>query len=143
MPRGNLTINGKDAYATWGLIINGSALSTLMTPAPTKDYITSSSRLESGARADYGNVRIASREVTITFYISAKSETDFLAKYASFCEELKLGLLVLHTTFQPDVYYRMRYVSCSQFSEYNMELAEFALKLTEDDPTNRASESKY
>ncbi len=143
MPNGKLTINGKDAYTEWGVFMGGTALSTLMTPPPAKDYVTSESRLEHGKRADFGNVRTASRDVTLTFYISAKSETAFLAQYASFCQELAKGLLVFNTSFQPDVYYRLRYISCSQFSEYRRELAEFALKLTEDDPTDRGVESKH
>ncbi len=141
MPNGKLTINGKDAYSTWGLYFNGTAISALMTPAPAKDYVTSKSRLVDGSIADFSTVRIDARDVTLTFYISAKSEAAFLTQYASFCEELKKGLLVLHTSYQPDVYYRLRYVSCSQFSEFNRELAEFALKLTEDDPSDRGETS--
>lgn len=141
MTNGKLTINGKDAYTEWGVIMGGTALSALMTPPPAKDYVTSESRLEHGTRVYFDNTRTATRDVTLTFYISAKSETAFLSQYASFCQELAKGLLVLNTSFQPDVYYRLRYISCSQFSEFQRELAEFALKLTEDDPTDRGVES--
>lgn len=143
MLKGQLTINGKDAYTEWGVFMGSTALSALMTPAPTKDYVTSESRLKDGTRANFDIVRTASREVTLTFYMTAKTQNAFITNYASFCTELAKGSLMIATSFQPSVYYRMRYISCSQFSEYRRELAEFSLKLTEDDPTDRDAKSKY
>ena len=40
MLNGQLYINGKDAYLTWGIFLDETALSTLMTPAPNKEFIS-------------------------------------------------------------------------------------------------------
>ena len=39
MPQEELFINGKDAYTTWGISMDDTALSALMTPAPNKEFI--------------------------------------------------------------------------------------------------------
>lgn len=43
-----LFINGKDAYVEWGISMDNTSLSALMTPAPNKAFIESESRLEHG-----------------------------------------------------------------------------------------------
>lgn len=138
-----LYINGKNAYATWGVYMDGSALSALMTPPPCKDFAGNSYRAKDGKRVVLANPRVADRDITLTFYLSADTEAEFLARYASFCEELATGSLVIRTSFQPKVYYRCTYASCTQFSEFRRRLASFALKLNEPDPTNRAETDKY
>ena len=47
---GELFINGKDAYTTWGISMDDTSLSALMTPAPNKDLVENKSRLEHGKR---------------------------------------------------------------------------------------------
>ena len=46
--KGELFINGKDAYLEWGIGLENGALLTLMTPPPNKDLIENKSRLEHG-----------------------------------------------------------------------------------------------
>lgn len=138
-----LYINEKNAYAEWGITMDGSALSTLMTPPPMKDFVSNNYRVKDGKRVVKNNPRVDERDITITFNMSAKNETEFLNRYASFCEELATGSLVIRTSFQPGVYYRCTFTSCTQFSEFNRQLASFALKLNEPDPTNRGVTDKY
>ena len=38
------TIYGKDAFGSWGIVLDSTALSALMTPAPNKDFIENKSR---------------------------------------------------------------------------------------------------
>ena len=38
-----LFINGKDAYVEWGISMDNTSLSALMTPAPNKAFIESES----------------------------------------------------------------------------------------------------
>lgn len=138
-----LYINEKNAYTEWGIYMNSSALSTLMTPPPSKEFVSNSYRDKDGKRVVKNNPRVDERDITLTFYLSAKDEEEFLERYASFCEELATGSLVIRTSFQPGVYYRCTYTSCTQFSEYNRQLATFTLKLNEPDPTNRGITDKY
>lgn len=144
MLKGQLLINGKDAYLTWGIFMEGTALSTLMTPAPCKEFISNSYRSKDGKRVIKHNPRLDEREITVAFNMSAKDEDTFLANYAKFCEDvLATGEIILHTSFQPDVWYRCVYLSCTQFSQFNRELASFSLKLNEPDPSDRGETSKY
>lgn len=143
MLKGQLYINGKDAYTTYGIIMSDTALSTLMTPPPSKDYITNSSRLVDGKRVFKGNVKMAEREMTLPFSMRAKDRDIFLSNYAKFCEEvLAKGEMVLHTSFLPNIWFRCIYISCTQFSQFLREMALFSLKLNEPDPSNRGETDK-
>lgn len=151
MPKGQLTINKKDAYTEWGLSMDSSALSALMTPAPIKSLIENDSRLEhgkemltsytktdsEGAKTEVSMVKVDARDVTITFNITAKNEAEFLQRYYSFCSELEKGTLDISTSFLPDVVFHMIYVSCTQFSEFVLGIGKFSLKLIEPNPKNR------
>lgn len=137
-------INGKDAYTTWGIFMDETALSTLMTPVPNKEFISNKYRSKDGKRVIKHNPRLDEREITLSFNMSAKSPEEFLANYAKFCDEvLATGELVIHTSFLPKVWYRCIYLSCTQFSECIRELAKFSLKLNEPDPSDRGETSKY
>lgn len=135
--KGKLYINGKDAYTEWGVFLLDTGVSALMTPPSAKDAVSNSSRLQDGSRTYTGNPRVAERSVSIPFGMTATTADKFLANYAAFCEELAAGTLTLRTSYQPDTHYRFIYDSCTQFSQYQMGLAKFTLKLTEPDPTNR------
>lgn len=139
---GQLYINGKNAYTRWGIFLEDGALSTLMTPPPSKEFVSNSYRAKDGKSVVRNNPRVDERDITLAFCMTAKTVEQFLKNYASFCEELATGWLVINTTFQPDVYYRCSYTSCTQFSQYQRQIAKFSLKLNEPDPTNRAEKDK-
>lgn len=135
---GECYINGKDAYSTWGIVLTDSALTALMTPAPLKPFVENKARSLDGKAVSIKNPKVDEREVQLTFSIVAKSKSDFLTKYDSFCTELKTGSLEIKTYVQPSVLYRMVYGSCSQFSMFNGKLGKFVLRVTEPNPNNRA-----
>ena len=151
MPKGQLTINKKDAYTEWGLSMDSSALSALMTPAPIKSLIENDSRLEhgkevitsytktdsEGAKTEVNIVKVDARDVTTSFNITAKNEAEFLQRYYSFCSELEKGILDISTSFLPGVIFHTIYVSCTQFSEFALGMGKYILKLIEPNPKNR------
>lgn len=141
MPRGQLYINGQDAYTTWGVSMDSSALSVLMTPAEKKDYIQNESALEHGSRVVSVVPKLRAREIVLGIHISAPSESQFLARYAAFVNELNGGEVEIETAFQSGVVYHCLYVSCQSFSEYRLGLGKFILKLYEPNPTNRSSQT--
>lgn len=144
MLKGQLTINGKDAYTTWGIFMDDTALSTLMTPAPNKEFISNKYRSKDGKRVIKHNPCLDERDITIAFNMNAKDKETFLTNYGNFCNDvLATGEITLHTSFQPTVWYRCIYLSCSQFSEFVQEMAKFSLKLNEPDPSDRGEKSKY
>lgn len=144
MLKGQLYINGKDAYLTWGIFLDETALSALMTPAPNKEFISNKYRSKDGKSVIKHNPRLDEREITLPFNMTAKDSDTFLMNYARFCEEvLAKGGLVIRTRFQPNVWYRCIYLSCTQFSQCIREMAKFSLKLNEPDPSDRGETSKY
>lgn len=144
MLKGQLLINGKDAYATYGIFLDDTALSALMTPAPIKEFISNKYRSKDGKHVIKHNPKLDEREVTIGFNMTAKDEDEFLSNYAKFCDEvLSKGELEISTTFQPGIWYRFIYLSCTQFSQFVRQLAKFTLKLNEPDPSDRGKTSKY
>ena len=143
MLKGQLYINGKDAYLTWGIFLAETALSALMTPAPNKEFISNKYRSKDGKSVIKHNPRLDEREITLAFNMAAKDSDTFLTNYAKFCDEvLAKGELVIHARFQPNVWYRCIYISCTQFSQFAQEMAKFSLKLNEPDPSDRGETSK-
>lgn len=134
---GELHINGKDAYATWGISMDDTSLSTLMTPAPNKDFIENKSRTEHGKRVSPSSPKVDERTVTLQINLTAKDEAQFFARYALFCAELETGVLNIRTKYQPNVTYKTIYLSCSQFSQFMRGIGKFSLKLNEPNPKDR------
>lgn len=135
----NVTINGKDAKTTWGIEFDSSAISAIMTPPPMKSYIENESRLEHGKRLITSNAKVDAREsVSLTFSLRAKSETQFFARYDSFCSELETPTLNIVLESRPSVTYKFVYKSCRQFTQYNNKLARFTLLVEEANPKDRS-----
>ena len=138
MPRGQLFINEKDAFLTWGISLDSSALSALLTPPAKKAWVTNEVRTDNGTKYALSAVPPNSqREFTLTITLTAEDEEQFFARYASFCEELSDGTLEIRTSFHPSVVYRCVYMQCSQFSQFRQQMAFFSLKLIEPNTTDR------
>lgn len=136
---GDVTINNADAFERYGINLEDGALSALMTPPPMKKFIESRSRLKHGKTVIAKVPKYDDREITLPFHLIAKNKAEFFTKYNLFCEEvLAKGKFELKTRFQPDVVYRLVYLSCTQFSQFIRKMAVFSLKVSEPDPTDRA-----
>lgn len=141
---GDLKINNIDAFERYGINIEDGAISTLMTPAPMKGFIENKSRLRHGKVVLTKYPRYDEREITLPFHLIAKTKEDFFQKYHLFCEEvLSKGRIELITKYEPNVVYRLDYLSCTQFRQFIREMAVFSLKVSEPDPTNRGITDKY
>lgn len=133
----NLIINGKDARGEWGVVTTGNTLSALLAPAPLKDRVSFTSRLEHGSRIDNSNPMVAQRELNLEIQMTAKSPEEFYSRHASFCLELEKGEFTLCTTDRPQVVYHLLYNSCSQYTQFCRGIATLALKCTEPNPKDR------
>ena len=138
MLKGQLKINGKDAYLTWGVTMDDTSLSALMTPPSVKAYIENNDRTEHGKRVIIDNVRIDSRDITLQLNLTARSEEEFFSRYSSFCDELSKGILDIETSYQKGIVYHCIYQSCSQFSQFMRVIGKLTLKITEFNPKNRS-----
>ena len=132
----------------WGVFIAETSLTALMTPPPMKSYVSNKSTLIDGIQVleennNTGQVpKVDEREIQLVLGLRANSLAQFMARYRSFCDELKKRKLILtvvvsegESSFSET--YHLLYNSCSQYSEFNGRLARFVLKVTEPNPTKR------
>lgn len=144
MPIGQLKINGEDAFEKWGMSLSHQGLSALMTPPPVKAYVTNKTRVEHGTRVASTDTKVDERVISVPFHITAPNETVFFRRYRELMAVLASGVVEIWTSLNPKECYRCLYQSCTQFGEYQREMAKFTLKLYEPDPTDRSvDKSKY
>lgn len=128
-----------DAYSEWGVSLDGTALSSLMTPAPLKDMIENMVATEHGKRVVRTNRKYNEKTLNLGFNLTARTKENFLSRYSGFCSNvLALGRIDLATIYQPGVVYHLDYISCQNFGEYQREMAKFSLRVVEPNPGNRS-----
>ena len=91
----DLRINGKDAFAEWGVHMGEVFLDTLFAPPKLKDFIENQSRQIDGKVVLHGIPKLDARDLTLAFTIEGTDEADYWKKYMAFVEVLKAGLVVV------------------------------------------------
>lgn len=140
---GMLKINGKDAYTKWGVFLLDGGVSALMTPSQLKTYISNESRLQHGKRVirtdEQGNslTRVSARDITLSFGLKARDRVTLNSNFSGFMQELESGLVRLECAYLPSVIFKLDYVSCTSFAQYET-LAKYAIKFNEPNPKDRA-----
>lgn len=136
---GDLFINSKDAYETWGVNMGDDFLESLLTPSPMKAYIENKSRLENGKQVDTTNAKVDERDVQVVITLEGSSQADYLSKYESFVTELYKGLILMKVPALKKVY-RLTYDSSPiKMGNYGLSFGKFTLKFNEPNPANRDS----
>lgn len=133
---GTLTINGFDAYTKWGVVFGDGSLNALMTPAPVKAAIENKSRIIDGKQV-IPSGKLDARDVSLTLYIRAENQTQFNQRLAAFITAIRQGIITLKTKFEPEVVYRLMYLSCTQFTQCRGRLGKFVVRFNEPNPVNR------
>lgn len=132
----------EDTETAYGVFFTDNSITALMTPAPLKSYITNKSALQPGKQVLPYAPKVDERDVQLTFGLRASSLAQFLMRYRKFCAELEKGVidLMVHI-YEGNTWikttYRLNYISCNQYSEFNGRLAKFTIKFSEPDPSNR------
>ena len=134
---GQLIINGKDAYSNWGVTLDDTSLSSLMTPPASKEFTENKSRSIDGKIVSVKNPRVEERDFMLQINLTAPNRSLFVQRYNSFCQELATGRLNIATIFLPGVTFKTIYKSCRQFTQFNGQIGKFILSLNEPDPTDR------
>ena len=82
-----------DAYTRYGISLDDTAMSKLMTPAPNKDVVENKSDLEHGKRVERSvtGVKKDERNVSIILNLTASTKAQFLIYYGLFCTEISLA----------------------------------------------------
>lgn len=136
---GDLYINNKDAYTTWGVNMGDGFLDALDGFLPMKDYIENDSRLEHGKRMITTNAKVASRDITLEFTITGSSETDYRTKKKAFQQELQAGAFTIRVpALGTEVYH---FVYTGKSVSYGLSLShtfgKISAKFTEPNPMDR------
>ena len=137
--RGDLYINGRDAWETWGVNMGDGFLDVIDGFAPMKDYIENESRLEDGKRVVKVVPKIASRDLTLHFTIIGDNQRDYRNKRVAFEEELKNGFVDVRVPVLGEQVYHLIYLGKSV--AYAMNVARtfctVSAKFEEPNPANR------
>lgn len=107
---GDLIINEKDAWTTWGVCMGDGFLDAIDGFNEMKDYIEDESRLEHGKRIITDNAKVASREITLQFTIEGSSESDYRTKKKAFQAELERGTVNIKIPALGTELYRLVYL---------------------------------
>ena len=137
---GDLFINNKDAWSTWGVRMGDSFLDTIDGFNEMKDYIEDESRLEHGKRMIMDNAKVASREITLQFTIEGSSESDYRTKKKAFQTELEKGLVNIKVPALGTDVYKLVYLGKNV--SYGLSLdrcfGKVSSKFCEPNPANRS-----
>ena len=110
---GDLLINGKDAFSTWGVRMGDGFLDAIDSFNEMKDYIENESRLEHGKRVITDNAKVDSREIALQFTIEGSSESDYRAKKKAFQTELEKGAVNIKIPALGSEVYKLVYLGKS------------------------------
>ncbi len=138
--KGELYINGKDAWTEWGVNMGNGFIDAIDSFVPMKDYIENESRLENGKKVLLANPRVASRELTLHFTIKGDSEADFRAKRKAFEAELQKVRIDVKVPVIGDETYHLIYLGKSIGYGLNVTrtFCTVSSKFEEPNPADRA-----
>lgn len=131
---GDLFINTKDAWTTWGLFLEEGSEDKLLVASPMKDYISNKSRQEDGKQVLTSTPKVDERTLTVVFCF-ARASTDFLTRYKSFMTELYLGRMVLNVV-SLGITFTLDYLNSASLSSLTT-LGKVAVTFSEPNPMNR------
>lgn len=136
---GDLFINNKDAWTTWGVRMGDNFLDVLDGFNEMKEYISDESRKEHGKRIITDNPKVAARDIALQFTIKGKTKSDYRTKKRAFQEELEKGKVEINVPELGTQVYKLVYTGKSL--SYGLSLdrcfGHFSSKFTEADPTDR------
>lgn len=137
---GDLIINGKDAFATWGVRMGEGFLDAIDGFNEMKDYIENESRLEHGKQVITDNAMVDSREVTLQFTIEGSSESDYRTKKKAFQVELERGAVNIKIPAIGNEVYKLVYLgkSISYGLSTDRCFGKVSSKFEEPNPMNRS-----
>lgn len=137
---GDLIINGKDAFSTWGVRMGDGFLDAIDGFNQMKDYIENESRLEHGKRIITDNARVDSREITLQFTIEGDSESDYRTKKKAFQTELEKGAVSIKVPVLGSEVYKLVYLgkSISYGLSFDRRFGKVSSKFEEPNPTDRS-----
>lgn len=138
--RGELIINGKDAYTQWGVNMGDKFLDAIGDKAGKKEYITNNDRTRDGVEYCEAIPKTNERSLTLTFTITGVSTADFTAKKDAFFDELDKGEVSIKIPADSGKVYHLKFKDSTGAYALNQErtFCKVGLKFIEPNPMNRA-----
>ena len=135
--KGELLINGKDAWDTWGVSIGEGFLESLLNPPPLKPFVENNSRLQPGKQVLYSSPMWDERDLNLSIRIEGATQKEYLQRYAAFTRELQKGLLVFYVPVLESTY-KLTYIGASRLAlNIGRTFSEIAFKFNEPNPSDR------
>ena len=131
---GDLFINTKDAWTTWGVFLEDGSEDKLLLASPLKDYIGNKSRQDHGKQILATTPRVDERNVTVVFCF-ANAPTNFITRYKAFTTELYLGTITLQVV-RLGITFNLKYLNSNALSSMTT-LGKVAVTFSEPNPMNR------
>jgi len=131
---GDLFINTKDAWTTWGVFLEDGSEDKLLQASPLKDYIGNKSRQDHGKQVLDTTPRVDERNVTVVFCF-ANAPTNFITRYKLFTTELYLGNITLQVV-RLGITFNLKYLNSTALSSMTT-LGKVAVTFSEPNPMNR------
>lgn len=136
--KGDLLINGKDAFETWGVNMGDNFLNVLLTPPPVKEFIENKSRLEDGKRVLTENQKVDERDIALTFTIQGENQNDYISRYKAFMAEMSSGLVSINVPILGSDIYHVYYKNATSFAmSLDRTFSKISMKVCEPNPANR------
>ena len=135
---GDLLINNKDAYTTWGVNMGDGFIEAIYAPLPMKDVIENKSRLQDGKRVIIENRKVDERDLTLTFTLKGASPSDYIAKYKAFLDEITKGEFAVKVPELGEEVYHLYYLRSQSFAlNIARTFSKISVKRNEPNPANR------
>lgn len=134
---GQVFINGKDAFKTWGVTFQRSSLSNFIQRGNQKDVTENKSRSIDGKLVSIKNPRQDSRTFTADISINAVSITDLLTKQDAFFSELAGGVVYLNIPFLAMTFKLVYKKNQMRISDHTDTFASFKITFEEPNPNDR------
>lgn len=137
--KGDLIVNRKDAFTTWGIRIGEGFLDALGSSVPMKEFIVNKSRLEHGKRVITTTPKVDERELTLSFTIEGVTASDYQEKKKAFFEELYKGVIDIQVPLVSSEIYHLIYLgkNITYAQSLDRTFGKVSAKFSEPNPDNR------
>lgn len=137
--KGDLIVNRKDAFTTWGIRMGEGFLDALGSSVPMKEFIVNKSRLEHGKRVITTTPKVDEREFTLSFTIEGVTASDYQEKKKAFFEELYKGVIDIQVPLVSSEIYHLIYLgkNITYAQSLDRTFGKCSMKFCEPNPDNR------
>lgn len=141
-PSGEFSVGGADAWDSFGVLLQQGSLITLMAPPPYKAILVNESRVTDGKQYDTAHAMKDERQFTLSLACVAKEAGGVYSQIQSFMDAVsnKNGVFLSGNGF---VGMKVLYKGMSGTSEFNGEIATFAVTFVEPNPAKRGTDYNF